>query len=148
MASKTYLEHLAKVPLFTTCNRKELQKIARAADEVEIDAGRALVEQGAAGHEAFVIIEGQAVVRRNDQDVATLGPGQAFGELAILDGGPRPAAIIGCPVGFIGAAESKDALASFADDHGVDVPFVTVRGRRGGSAMASSAINALAQEEE
>jgi precorrin-8X/cobalt-precorrin-8 methylmutase len=66
----------------------------------------------------------------------------------ILDGGPRPAAIIGCPVGFIGAAESKDALASFADDHGVDVPFVTVRGRRGGSAMASSAINALAQEEE
>jgi precorrin-8X/cobalt-precorrin-8 methylmutase len=66
----------------------------------------------------------------------------------ILDGGPRPAAIIGCPVGFIGAAESKDALASFASDHGIDVPFVTVRGRRGGSAMASSAINALAQEEE
>lgn len=66
----------------------------------------------------------------------------------ILDGGPRPAAIIGCPVGFIGAAESKEALASFAADHGIDVPFVTVRGRRGGSAMASSAINALAQEEE
>ena len=66
----------------------------------------------------------------------------------ILDGGPRPAAIIGCPVGFIGASESKAALASFADDHGIDVPFVTVRGRRGGSAMASSAVNALAQEEE
>ena len=66
----------------------------------------------------------------------------------ILDGGPRPAAIVGCPVGFIGAAESKDALASFADDHGIDIPFVTVRGRRGGSAMASSAVNALAQETE
>lgn len=66
----------------------------------------------------------------------------------ILDGGPRPAAIVGCPVGFIGAAESKDALASFAIDHGIDIPFVTVRGRRGGSAMASSAVNALAQEEE
>lgn len=66
----------------------------------------------------------------------------------MLDGGPRPAAIIGCPVGFIGAAESKEALASFGRDHGIDVPFVTVRGRRGGSAMASSAINALAQEEE
>ena len=66
----------------------------------------------------------------------------------ILDGGPRPAAIVGCPVGFIGAAESKDALASFADDHGIDIPFVTVRGRRGGSAMASSAVNALAQEAE
>ena len=66
----------------------------------------------------------------------------------LLAGAPRPAAIVGCPVGFIGAAESKDALASFAEEHGIDVPFVTVRGRRGGSAMASSAINALAQEAE
>ena len=66
----------------------------------------------------------------------------------IASGGPRPAAIVGVPVGFIGAAESKDALASFADDTGIDVPFLTVRGRRGGSAMAASALNALAQEKE
>jgi len=66
----------------------------------------------------------------------------------ILDGAPRPAAIVGVPVGFIGAAESKEALASFAADHGIDIPFVTVRGRRGGSAMAASALNALAQERE
>lgn len=66
----------------------------------------------------------------------------------LADGAPRPAAIIGCPVGFIGAAESKGALASFADDHGIDLPFLTVRGRRGGSAMTASALNALAQEEE
>jgi precorrin-8X/cobalt-precorrin-8 methylmutase len=66
----------------------------------------------------------------------------------LADGAPRPAAIIGCPVGFIGATESKEALAAFGDDHGIDIPFVTVRGRRGGSAMASSAVNALAQEEE
>jgi precorrin-8X/cobalt-precorrin-8 methylmutase len=66
----------------------------------------------------------------------------------LVDGAPRPAAVIGCPVGFIGAAESKEALASFADDHGVDVPFLTVRGRRGGSAMTASALNALAQEQE
>lgn len=66
----------------------------------------------------------------------------------LIAGAPRPAAIIGCPVGFIGAAESKEALVSLADDFGVDVPFVTVRGRRGGSAMASSAVNALAQEQE
>lgn len=66
----------------------------------------------------------------------------------LVDGAPPPAAVIGCPVGFIGAAESKEALASFADDHGVDVPFLTVRGRRGGSAMTASALNALAQEQE
>jgi precorrin-8X/cobalt-precorrin-8 methylmutase len=66
----------------------------------------------------------------------------------LIDGAPRPAAIVGCPVGFIGAAESKQALADLAATHGIDVPFVTVLGRRGGSAMASSAVNALAQEEE
>ncbi|RXW31389.1 precorrin-8X methylmutase [Propioniciclava flava] len=66
----------------------------------------------------------------------------------ILDGGPRPAAIVGCPVGFIGAAESKQALIDLATDHGIDIPYVTVTGRRGGSAMTSSALNALAQEEE
>jgi precorrin-8X/cobalt-precorrin-8 methylmutase len=66
----------------------------------------------------------------------------------ILGGSPRPAAIVGCPVGFIGAAESKQALADLATEHGIDLPFVTVRGRRGGSAMTSSALNALAQEQE
>ncbi|GAA1923089.1 precorrin-8X methylmutase [Nocardioides lentus] len=66
----------------------------------------------------------------------------------LLDGAPRPAAIVGCPVGFIGAAESKQALADLAADHGVDVPHLTVRGRRGGSAMTASALNALAQEQE
>lgn len=66
----------------------------------------------------------------------------------LLDGGPRPAAIIGCPVGFIGAAESKQALVDLSPEHGIDIPYVTVRGRRGGSAMTSSAVNALAQEAE
>lgn len=66
----------------------------------------------------------------------------------LVDGAPRPAAIVGVPVGFVGAAESKEALAAFADDHGIDVPFLTVRGRRGGSALAASALNALAQEQE
>lgn len=66
----------------------------------------------------------------------------------LIDGAPRPAAIIGCPVGFIGAAESKDALATFSRDHGIDIPYVTIRGRRGGSALTSSAVNALASETE
>ncbi|WP_210439094.1 precorrin-8X methylmutase [Nocardioides xinjiangensis] len=66
----------------------------------------------------------------------------------LLDGAPRPAAIIGVPVGFIGAAESKQALEDAPADWGLDIPFLTVRGRRGGSAMAASALNALAQERE
>ncbi|APT84738.1 precorrin-8X methylmutase [Corynebacterium aquilae] len=59
---------------------------------------------------------------------------------------PRPAAIIGIPVGFIGAAESKTALSDVAQDLGVE--FVTVHGRRGGSAITCAAINALATEKE
>jgi len=62
----------------------------------------------------------------------------------ISDGGPKPAAIVGVPVGFVGSAESKQALI----DHEAGIPYLVVRGRRGGSAMAASAINALAQERE
>lgn len=62
----------------------------------------------------------------------------------MLDGAARPAAVIGIPVGFIGAAESKAALASLP--HGV--PFLTLHGRRGGSAIACAAVNAVAHERE
>ena len=58
----------------------------------------------------------------------------------LAEGAPAPAVILGFPVGFIGAAESKEALIV----HAGDVPFATVRGRRGGSAMASGALNAIA----
>lgn len=57
-------------------------------------------------------------------------------------GAPRPAAIIGVPVGFVGAAESKDALAS----HRLKIPYLVVRGRLGGSAIAAAAVNALASD--
>ncbi|WP_327116509.1 precorrin-8X methylmutase [Streptomyces sp. NBC_01341] len=62
----------------------------------------------------------------------------------IEEGAPRPAAVIGVPVGFIGAAESKDALAA----HPSGLEHLVVRGRRGGSAIAAAAVNALASEEE
>lgn len=71
-------------------------------------------------------------------------PTALFHLLDMLDGGaPRPAAIIGMPVGFIGAAESKEALLA----HGL-VPALVVRGRKGGSAMAAACLNALASEIE
>lgn len=69
-------------------------------------------------------------------------PTALFRLLEMLDAGaPKPAALLGIPVGFVGAAESKDALA--ADARGV--PFLTVRGRMGGSAMTAAAVNALAK---
>jgi len=71
-------------------------------------------------------------------------PTALFRLLEMLDAGaPKPAAILGIPVGFVGAAEAKEALA--ADSRGV--PFLIVRGRMGGSAMAAAAVNALARAE-
>jgi precorrin-8X/cobalt-precorrin-8 methylmutase len=72
-------------------------------------------------------------------------PTALFHLLGMLeDGAPRPALIIGIPVGFVGAAESKAALVA----NPLGIPFLTVRGRRGGSAIAAAAVNALASEEE
>ena len=62
----------------------------------------------------------------------------------IRDGAPKPAAVLGFPVGFVGAAESKDALA----EQPFGIPFLAIRGRRGGSAMAAAAVNALASDVE
>ncbi|ADW71222.1 precorrin-8X methylmutase [Granulicella tundricola] len=62
----------------------------------------------------------------------------------LAHGAPHPALIIGIPVGFVGAAESKQALA----DSTLNIPFLTVHGRRGGSAIAAAAVNALASEQE
>ncbi len=72
-------------------------------------------------------------------------PTALFRLLELLDAGaPKPALILGFPVGFVGAIESKAALAE--DSRGV--PFLTIHGRRGGSAMAAAAVNALAMEQE
>ncbi|MEO7556420.1 MAG: cyclic nucleotide-binding domain-containing protein [Acidimicrobiales bacterium] len=89
----TYLNHLAQVPLFAACSKKELQTVARASDELTLPAGRVLIEQGTSGHECFVLVEGSVRVARNGRRVAELGPGACFGELSLLDKGPRSATV-------------------------------------------------------
>jgi CRP/FNR family cyclic AMP-dependent transcriptional regulator len=92
MASmKKHLENLDGVSLFVGCSKKDLARIAKAGDELERRAGSVLMEQDRPGREAFVILEGEVVVRRNNRKVATLGPGGVVGELSLLDSGPRTA---------------------------------------------------------
>jgi len=94
MASRgVYIEHLRRVALFAGLSKKELERVATAGSEVDIAAGKLVMEQGHSGGDAFVVLKGTFVVRRNGRKVAQLGAGDIFGELALLDGGPRTATV-------------------------------------------------------
>src|SRR5580698_6572711 len=85
---------LSKIWLFSTSSSKDLRIIRKALEEVHVPSGRLLCEQGTIGREFFLIVDGQASVRRNNRKVATLGEGQYFGELALLDRRPRSATVV------------------------------------------------------
>lgn len=88
-----FTEHLAKVPLFAACSKKDLQQVAKRAEDVKVEPGKVIVSEGSAGAEFFVILEGEASITRHGQEVARLGPGDFFGDLALLDRAPRNATI-------------------------------------------------------
>lgn len=94
VSQSSTLEHLGTVPLFAGLGKRDLQRIAKASDTIPVEEGRVLVDQGRAGHEFFLILEGYATVRRNNRKVTTLGPGMYFGELSLLDRGPRSASVV------------------------------------------------------
>jgi CRP/FNR family transcriptional regulator, cyclic AMP receptor protein len=84
---------LSRVALFSLCAKHELRKIAALVDEIEAPKGKTLVREGDRGAEFFVVVEGSATATRGGRKVATIGPGSFFGELALLDQGPRAATV-------------------------------------------------------
>lgn len=85
---------LGSVPLLSSLNPRELARVRRAARLVRAEGGSEIVTQGAPGDALFLLVRGAATVRRNGRRIATLGPGDYFGELALLDGGPRSATVL------------------------------------------------------
>jgi CRP/FNR family transcriptional regulator, cyclic AMP receptor protein len=85
---------LAQVPLFEGLSRRHLKQIAEHADEISFREKETIVEAGEPGGSFFVIVEGEVRVVRGDRTIARAGPGEFFGEISLLDGGPRTASVI------------------------------------------------------
>jgi len=86
--------HLKPLPLFEALDKRELEHVSRWMDDVDVKTGRHLVDQGAFAYEFFVILEGEAEVLRNGEHLADLGPGDFFGEMALVAGDRRNASVV------------------------------------------------------
>ena len=93
MARDEKLDHLKAVPLFSRMGQHELERLGQLADEVEVGLDKVLAEQGATGHEFFVVLDGRLMVLDGHRPIAQLGPGDFFGEIALLESVPRTATV-------------------------------------------------------
>lgn len=88
------VELLRSVPLFAHLSNRHLAELAKHSEELRVDPGRVLAREGETGRELFVIASGKALVTRQGQQLASLGPGEFIGEMALLDGKPRSATVV------------------------------------------------------
>jgi CRP/FNR family transcriptional regulator, cyclic AMP receptor protein len=87
------IDLIKRVPLFGSASRRELEEIASIADEIDLPEGKTLITEGDTGREFFVLVDGTADVQRGGKKVASIGPGDFFGEIALITKTPRNATI-------------------------------------------------------
>jgi CRP/FNR family transcriptional regulator, cyclic AMP receptor protein len=85
---------LERVPLFAGLSHKEREKVARWSDAIDLPEGKHLLDEGRLPHEFFVIIEGEVEVVHDGEHLATLGQGDFFGEIALIEHGRRTASVV------------------------------------------------------
>ena len=93
MSKDLYIQRLRAVPLFSTLSKRELDLIVRQTDSLRYPARYRVVREGTPGEEFWMVIDGELAVTRGGVEVATLGPGDYFGEISLIDGKPRSATI-------------------------------------------------------
>jgi CRP/FNR family cyclic AMP-dependent transcriptional regulator len=94
MARSEIDDTIARIPIFSTCSKKELKEISRLLSSLVVKAGDKLTEQGQRGNEFMIIETGTATVLRDGKEVGQLGPADFFGELAMLAEAPRTATVV------------------------------------------------------
>jgi CRP-like cAMP-binding protein len=87
-------ELIRSIPLFAECTEHELARVGSIADEIDLEAGRRLTRESSPGHEFVIVIDGTADVRRGDELINTIGPGDFVGEIAIVTGQRRTASVV------------------------------------------------------
>jgi CRP-like cAMP-binding protein len=93
MVTDEKLEHLKRVPLFSRMGRHELERLGQLTDEIEVGLDQHVTEQGEAGNEFFVVLDGRLMVLDGNKPISTLGPGDFFGEIALIESVPRTATV-------------------------------------------------------
>jgi CRP-like cAMP-binding protein len=88
------IDLIRRAPLFSHCSRKELEAIASIADEIDLPKNKTLIREGERGREFFIILEGQADVKKGRRSIRTMGPGDFFGEIALIANTPRTATVV------------------------------------------------------
>jgi len=88
------MELIRKAPLFARCSRTEMKEIVKLADEIDLREGKEMTREGSPGREFFVLLEGTADVKKNSRKVNALGPGDFFGEIALVSHAPRTATVV------------------------------------------------------
>jgi CRP/FNR family cyclic AMP-dependent transcriptional regulator len=125
-----HLETLGSIPLFSGLSKRELMSILRSSHAVEFRPGQTIIAQGEIGKGFYVLTKGTATVNVDGKEVASLGPGSYFGEMAVLDGGPRTATITAeDPVGTLELTNSA-LLRVLAKEPDVDRSISTELRRR------------------
>jgi CRP/FNR family transcriptional regulator, cyclic AMP receptor protein len=87
------VELIKRVPLFSHCSKKELGMVAQIADEIDLPEGKTLMREGDRGREFFVLVDGNAEVRKQGRKLNSLGTGDFFGEIALVSQRPRTATV-------------------------------------------------------